>query len=400
MNQLASSHPLAPSVEVPQGDIGENAAMGLTPKASVSERVTIARRLCNIIVLPKGKISSNERSLACDMLLQVTEHVDLEVRVEIAKTLARLADCPPALARAFICGDPEEATPFLQGAEAISEPLLIEAARAGDAVHRRLIAARYDITSATIDVLIEANEAETALAILRRPEVNLSPFAIELLVERSADDLEMQGLLLKRRELEPCYGFMMFWWVSGERRRRILTRFAMDRGVIQDALRDLYASVLRQKDADPFVVELLEMSERRRRPRGANGENVPMEVVKKVLAASYRNPSPERIEAISIVAGVSKALAGRILRDEGGEPFAVLCKALGLSREDFYAFIEPFEAMSDNGSTKRADDVLAVFDMIARDFSRAVLRYWDWKGNPRIGRFAALLNVHDEFGEI
>ena len=39
----------------------------------------------------------------------------------------------------------------------------------------------------------------------------------------------------------------------------------------------------------------------------------------------------------------------------------------------------------------RADHLLAVFDSMARDFSRAVLRYWDWDTNPRIAHITRLM---------
>jgi len=41
---------------------------------------------------------------------------------------------------------------------------------------------------------------------------------------------------------------------------------------------------------------------------------------------------------------------------------------------------------------REAEYLLGIFDTMARDFSRAVLRYWDWEGNPRIAHIKCLLN--------
>ncbi|HOP18833.1 MAG TPA: DUF2336 domain-containing protein, partial [Amphiplicatus sp.] len=141
---------------------------------------------------------------------------------------------------------------------------------------------------------------------------------------------------------------------------------------------------------DPIVKEILTMLDRRHRPRGLNGETVTMDVVKRTLAASRDYPAQEITLAVSMIAGISLELAARILRDASGEPFAVTCKSLGVSRGDFY------EMITNGGGalpTEHADELLAVFDSISRDFSRAILRYWDWDGNPRIARITRLLNV-------
>lgn len=116
-----------------------------------------------------------------------------------------------------------------------------------------------------------------------------------------------------------------------------------------------------------------------------------MDVVRRTLAAALQHPAQEIIYAIAMVAGVSRELAARILRDPSGEPAAVLAKALGVGRDDFYA------AVRDSGGplAPRADVLLAVFDAMARDFSRAILRYWDWDGNPRIAAITRLLGLDD-----
>jgi hypothetical protein len=119
-----------------------------------------------------------------------------------------------------------------------------------------------------------------------------------------------------------------------------------------------------------------------------------MDVVAKTLFAARRYPSHEIVHAVSMVAGVSRELAARTLRDPGVEPFAVLCKSLGLPRSEFFKILQDANAEIPLDPA-RAEEVLGVFDGMARDFSRAVLRYWDWNGNPRIARITRLLGLED-----
>ena len=353
----------------------------------------MVRKLVDIVVLPAGRISANERSLTADILLQVLTKVGVDLREDVATRIARVPEAPPSLMRTLLLDEPAVATAFIKGAEVIPEALLIECARLGMTAHRLAIAKRIDLTSPIADVLLEFKESDVAKVLLKREEFQLSPNAIEIMVARSVNDDDLQTLLLRRRELEPAHGFMMFWWVEGERRRRILTRFALDRGIIQDALEDLFPVVFREADPDPLVKDILVMTDRRHRPRGLNGEAVSMDVVKKTLAISRRHPSQEVIDATGMIAGVTRELASRIIRDPGGEAYAVICKSLGVPRGEFFEFVQQADQDGNKFTPEQAEELLGVFDAMARDFARAVLRYWDWDSNPRIARMVGLLGL-------
>lgn len=385
--------------------LAEPAAPGEPPEVVSdpnSPRSVLVRRLADIVVLPAGRISANERSLAADIILQVLDKVETSLRVEVAKRVAHVPECPSALLRTLLLDEPEVAEPILRGAETLPEALLIETARDGRRAHRDLIVRRFDLTTSIADVVVDINEPDICKLILRLENLVLSPHAVDVLVSRSTADHDLQNLLLRRRELEPAHGFMMFWWVDAERRKRILTRFALDRSVIQEALDDLYPRVFRSgTPPDPVVKEILILAERRHRPRGVNGEAVSMDVVKRTLAIACGNPAREIIDAVAMIAGVSLELAARILRDPGGEPFAIMCKSLGVPRQDFFTFLtepeNPDLRLDDYGwgGEERSEELLAVFDSMARDFARAVLRYWDWDGNPRIAHITRLLGIEN-----
>lgn len=365
-------------------------------RSSTGPRALMVRKLLDIVVLPADKISANERSLTADILLQVLGKVGEDLRLEVATRVAKVPEMPSSLLRMLLLDEPVVAEPILRTAQHLPEALLIECARMGTTAHRAVIVKRLDLTSSIADVVIEFDEVEISKTLLQREEYTLSPHAVETLVARSVTDTETQALLLRRRELEPAHGFMMFWWVSGERRRRILSRFSLDRTIIQDALQDLFPIVFREENPDPFVKEILTMTDRRHRPRGINGEAVSMDVVKKTLAISLRHPSQEVIDAIGMICGISRELAARIVRDPSLESYAVMCKSLGVPRGEFYSFLRPSDTAKDAINHEQAEELLGIFDSMARDFARAVLRYWDWDGNPRIARITGLMGIDED----
>ena len=357
-------------------------------------RSSMAFKLADLIVLPAGTISANERSIVADMMLQILGNIGEPVRLDLARRISRVSECPPALQRRILLDEPEIAGVLLEHADHIPSALLIECARDGTTAHRMMIAKRQDLTSSCIDVLIAPGEFDVAKAILRREDVTLSPFSIEQLVSLSASDPEMQSLLLRRREIEPAHGFLMFWWVKGERRKRILTRFSLDRTIVQEAFKDLYAQVFNAENPDPFVKDILVMNDRRHQPRGLNGERIEQDIVRKALSKAYRTPTEDSISAVSMIANISRELAGRILRDEDGEPYAILCKSLSIPRDEFYANVQIGDGKSLSDENEHAENLMAVFDSIARDFSRAIIRYWDWRSNPRLIKINDILDTN------
>lgn len=373
------------------------ANIGLSPEPTRGHtpREVMVRKLADLVVLPAARISSNERSLVADIMLHAMEKVDEELRLEVARRVARVAEAPSALLRKLLLDEPRVAEPVIRRADPVPEALLIECARTGKTAHREMIARRLDLTTSLADILLEYEEPEVAKLLLRREEFQFSPNAIDFLVSRSVADAEIQAMLLRRRELEPAHGFMMFWWVNAENRKRILTRFSLDRSIIQDAVQDLYPRVFRAEGADPFVKEILVMLDRRHRPRGVNGEPVSVDVVVKTLGAARKYPAQEIIHGVSMIAGVSRELVARILRDPGVEPFAVMCKSLGMPRAEFFALVSRKDAELPL-QPAQAETLLGIFDSMARDYARAVLRYWDWDGNPRIAHITRLLGLDDE----
>jgi hypothetical protein len=187
----------------------------------------------------------------------------------------------------------------------------------------------------------------------------------------------------------------MFWWVDAERRRRILTRFTIDRRIIQDALANLFAEVFQSRNRDPFVEEILTLAERRLRSRNAQGELVSKDVVLRALDDAWRDPSQDHCSAVAAIANVRDELGARIMRDAGGEPFAIICKSVGITRDQFYALVKKPHPPGPAAQDDKSDYLLGVFDSLARDFARAIMRYWDWEGNPRIAHISRLLGLDD-----
>ena len=242
----------------------------------LSARAELARGLTDVLSLPDGKQTANERAFAAEILGAALRSATLEERRAVAERLARVGGAPQVLLRQLLTDDASVAAPLLAGLNAVPDPLLIEAASAS-LDHRLAIARRDDLSGAVAEAVLTPGEADL-YAVVLPTEVPLSVARLDACVAASRAEPSLVPLLVARPDLQLSHALTLFWWCDGPTRRRLLTRFATDRTVMQDRLQPLFARVFTDPAPDPVVKRLLHVIDRRHRPRGRDGEMVTMDV--------------------------------------------------------------------------------------------------------------------------
>lgn len=368
---------MAAPIDVPAGQ-------QLAPNGQITTRQMFMRKLTDIVVLPLGKVSGNERAFAADILIRTMQSAETPIRAEVSHRLAGISDIPRHLLRWLILDDIEVAEPLLHARIGYDESLLMEAAECSYK-HRWLIKHRDDITSAIADVLVRHSETDILRHLLGNHDIRLSEQSMESLIERSRTDASLRDLLLRRLELRIDQAFIMYWWMDTAQRKHLLKRFMTDRSVIQEAMHELFVVTFTSETPDLLVKSSLKLIDRRHRPRGRNGEMVTMDIVQTTLTAARCQPTHEFTHAVGLLAGISQETSQRALFDASGESFAILCKSIGLSRGAFREIISDNRFAEPDSvailTEEKIEDLVGVFDSISRDFSRTILRYWDWKSD-------------------
>lgn len=382
-------NPEAPGTEMPEdatplGHLESPLSAADIAASASCQRGELARMLVDVLALPAGQVNENERAFVGDILNDLLEYLDLSLLEELAQRLSTVLAPPPNLLRRLLAEPIGVAGPLITAFKDIPDSLLLDATHVS-ADHRLLIARRLRLPEVVGDLLLDADEPGVLEAVLLRDDIPLSEARMDQLLTRTMSDVALQKLLLGRKELQPRHGFTMFWWLDAELRRQVFSRYAIDRTVIQNALKPLYQVVFPDPDPDVVVKRALVLCDRRHRPRGKNGETVSPEMVERMLMAARADPTPEISSAVGLLAGVTADTASRAIFDQGGEPFAILCKSTGVSRRTFGDILSKAHLMREPGAAgpvfdeAEQDRLMGVFDMVARDYARAILRYWDWR---------------------
>ncbi len=352
-------------------------ALDTPPKSRA--RLTLARRLADIVCLPASRIPPAERYLAGDLLIELLRESDLELRTRCARRIAALSEAPTMIVR-FLARDViSVATPILEDSEALRDSDLVYVARAGTVEHRLLIAGRRVVSELVADAVAEAAELEVFLALLRNREAVLSQAVIDRMVADSRDDSRLCAPLSKRPELRPGHGLAMFWWANEDTRRHLLNRFGAERTTLQEAVSDVFGMAAEESWSDPLARRALQFIERRQRNRAAI-EKSPFDGLEDAIEHAAREMSRNTVEEIAYLAGVKPATGAKLLSDPGAEPIPILCKATGLKRRSldllWTALRRPMETDGELDPTYAR--CIEVFEATSTEKAQTILRYWNW----------------------
>lgn len=364
--------------DAPVADVPEPARTG-AQAASVA-RQTLMKRLADVVCLPESRINAFERSVTADLLVEMLRDAPKDDRKKVARRLRDLSELPASLARLLLLDEPDIAAHLITDCETLNEADLYYCARNGSEAHRQMLAARKDIGPMLSEVLAENGEVPVLAALLRNTRAMVSQTTMETAVALSRTRPDLVALIMRRSELRPSSAYVMFWWVDEDVRRLILSRFSVNREIMQDAAADVFHMAATEGWNDPLSRKALQFIERRQRNREAIARS-PYDSLEAALSeAAAHGLTRNAAEEIAYLSGIKPSTAAKILRDKGGEGLAVLCKATGLRKASlrhlWQALRRPLE--KDGETHPHLERVILAYDLLAVDRAQTILRYWNW----------------------
>ena len=344
-------------------------------------RHVLMRRLADVVCLPESRINAFERAVTADLLVEMLREADPADRTRVARRLSILAEVPNSLVRLLIIDEIDVARPLIEDCEALSDTDLLYCARHGRSAHRMSLAMRKGLPAILSEELVDGIDIPVVEMLMKNLRAAISQSALESAVALSQAHPSLIQWILRRPELRPSSAYVMFWWADSDVRRTILSRFGVNREIMQDMASDVFAMAAAEKWQDPLSRKALQFIERRQRNRSAIEKSPYVSLEAAIADAAERGMTRKMAEEISYMSGLKPSTGAKLLRDAGGEGLAVLCKATGLSKKAlralWRALRRPMRDEAGNVHPHLAN-VLTAYDMLAVDRAQTVLRYWNW----------------------
>lgn len=323
-------------------------------------------RVAGLLFESEGELTPEVRALIDQILTGLIKHVEADVRFRVSNKLSSLKSAPEALTRLLANDEIEIARPILHHSPVLSESDLIGVVETKTQQHRVAIAKRSHLPGKVSAALAKAKEPQVLEALLANMGAVIPRAVFADMVALSKAVETIRKPLLSRKELPKDLAHQMFWFVSAAMRHTILERFSVD----PKELDAVFAQVLDEKGAEAAIQAKSKASTWRAGEVGA--------LVAKVRAGDIAGFT----KALATLIGIDAQTAAKIVSDNGGEPLAIACKAMGADRSQFTTiFLQlDYKRFGKARPISHVQDVSKVFDVLSTEKARAAVSLWNAQG--------------------
>lgn len=343
----------------------------LTLKALAQNSARLARsalfdRVATLLFEGEGELSPEVQRLIDQILTDLIDQVEGDVRRRVSARLATLKTAPHALTMLLASDAIEIARPILHHSPVLTDRDLIELVQAKTTEHREAIARRAKIPAEVSAALAAKKEPKVVEALLTNLGAVIPRAVFGDLVALSEAVESIRKPLVARRDMPKDLAHRMFWFVSAALRQTILERFAID------------AKELDSLFADVLVEHQEQLSARPAAHRMTGEVNALLAKVKAGDVAGFTTLLAQTI-------GIGVQLAEKIVADVGGEALAIACKALGADRSQFTTIFLQLDYMRLGRPRPIAQvhTISKIFDLMPVERARAQVSLWNAQAGGR-----------------
>lgn len=314
-----------------------------------------AKIIFDLLLKPTALSNPQERVLACDLLISFLPHLSQGTLRLLIERVSGLSPAPENLLRAlFELGDDALSSLLLTQDKDIPDGIMTEVLRTNPYLYAPILAKkRFLSETVTTPLVAHEDRVEGLELLIRNLGARFSQPTFARLLEKVRLSPALHAPFVNRQDLPAHLAFSLFWSVSGDLRRYIITRFLGDFGNMSQIL----PSFISPKPERLII----------------GGDH------QRVWFTAEASTAPPWV-GLAEVLGVSSRTAQRIFGDSGGEPLMVALKALECSRSACEALLDLFKAIPALQETGEKKEILChFFHSLSYSKARVLLLYWEWE---------------------
>ncbi|MBT3535416.1 MAG: DUF2336 domain-containing protein, partial [Rhodospirillaceae bacterium] len=291
-------------------------------EASSDKRRELLEGVTDLFLDPGQGLNDGEQHIAAEILGRVATEVEREVRARLSYRLADLDNAPVDLIRQLANDEIQVARPLLERSGALSERDLIDIINSHGAEHQLSVSQRSEVSIGVAEALVAQGDDEVMLSLVKNEGAIISRDAMATIVDRSESAETLCEPLLKRTDLPPDLMHNMFWWVSAELKKHILTEAHVDESLVDEMLAEAQRGMVAEAEEEEDKLNRVERTVRRRMRLGQLNQDALVQYLR-------RGQVDEFIAALGYLTKVDQQTARRIVYTTGHEAVAVACRAKG-----------------------------------------------------------------------
>jgi uncharacterized protein (DUF2336 family) len=353
---MSASRPLIPELE------------HIVQNGSPRKRVQALERITALFLDGASRFNEDHVRLFDDVLVRLTDEIELKARAELARRLAPVGNAPTeVVGRLAKDADILVAGPVLQQSNRLAESDLVEIAETGSQAHLLAISNRAGIAERVTDVLVRRGDPAVVRSVAKNRHARLSAGGLRLLVNQAAKDEALAETVGRRPDLPPALfrelvlkaGALVQQWLLVSAKPEIQAEI---RSMLAGAPNEVRSTIAPRDyhEAERAVAAL------RREGRLDEAQ---------LLVFAKAGRYEELIVALAELCAVPLDVVERLMSGERPDPILILCKSMDWGWPTARAIAG---ARPDRGgdSSQGLDAARANFERLAVGTASRVTRFW------------------------
>ncbi|WP_259780034.1 DUF2336 domain-containing protein [Aestuariispira ectoiniformans] len=326
----------------------------LAHQRAIDGKGGLAASIAKMCLDSRADLTKQELELTFEILRELIDQVEIEIRRYIADYLAERTDVPDDLVD-FLANDTiNVAYPILVHSKQLTDDSLVELVMKHGQSHQLAIAERDGLSEIVTDALVAAGDNEVAIQLVKNYSARISRNSMEALVDRSEALEGLQAPLTRRRDLPEDLARRMYIWVGEALRQHIIQNFNIQDDLVNAAI----AGAVEAGIADSDAVE------------DVHGD--------RLVKALHEEGKQGFLAAFSAVTGLNMATVNKIFDMTSLNTIAIACKSIDFSKQNFGLLLQQllgskFQQYSSAGLFEKA---LQYFERLESANAKAALDKW------------------------
>lgn len=353
-----------------------HALLQLALNKSIEGRDLLSSQIAQLSMDRDHLLSDQERDLIAQILDKLIHEFEAPIRAKLSERLSRNPAAPRGLVIALANDEIEVASPVLLRSTLLSDNHLIQIIQHRSRQHQIAIARRRELSEAVSDELVGTKDKDVITTLLENQSARISEATLSYLTEQAEHVDEYQEPLVRRHDLNKDLAMRLYWLVAASLRSEILKSHDIHPTSLDDALEAAVQDVASDEEAKSNGPRNLEATaaELARHMAAEHKLNA------STLIKTLRQGEVPLFEALfEEWSGISLPRRAEVLYGPGGEALAIVCLALGVTKQDFATLFLLTRAVGNGGSKTSPGDLsraTRVYDRAKREDAMHVLRSW------------------------
>jgi uncharacterized protein (DUF2336 family) len=291
---------------------------------SHDRRTSLLRSITDLFLNGAESFSDDQIAMFDDVIGKLAQHIEVEVRAELAKRLASLQRAPPLVIKALASDDAiVVAKPVLEQSPRLQDSDLVQTAKTKSQGHLLAISKRKTLSEVVTDVLVTRGDQEVARSVAKNEGALFSTMGFDTLVARAAGDDILAECVGARKDLTPSRLKKLIAVASKMVQEKLLAENQHADNHVQEAVAQITSGIT----LDRLAHEQTAAKKRMIETLFANGK-----LDESALQAAAKDGRFEDVvAALSMLSSMSANTVETLLLDRHTDTILILAKASDLS---------------------------------------------------------------------